>query len=285
MLAARGRAHFFTGQMTAAYRELRQAAGLTAAADLRLAAELLSDAYEVGYDAGLPGAQAACAELIADLARQPEADEAVRFLADETCSDDAWSRGDPERGRFLIHRAISRLDAVPQLSGNPGHQIAICYTWSRAGELGKARQCAERAIELAQSTGALGHLPRALDMLTNVDWQMGRWTQALAHASQILDLAREAGQPRLVAEPLVVMAYIEAAQGRDAASREHAREADRLAGELSIRRLQYLARRSQALLKFGQGRAEEAIARYEETTSWRSTGVPSRYRVTQSSRT
>jgi DNA-binding CsgD family transcriptional regulator len=101
-------------------------------------------------------------------------------------------------------------------------------------------------------------------MLTYLDLQMGRWTQALAHASQTLDLARETGQPRLVAEALVVMADIEAAQGRNAASREHAREADRLAGELGIRRLQYLARRSQALLEFGQGRTEEAIARYED---------------------
>ena len=44
----------------------------------------------------------------------------------------------------------------------------------------------------------------------------------------------------------------------------HAREADQLTGELGLRKLQLLARRSQALLELGRGRLEEAITRYDE---------------------
>ena len=60
------------------------------------------------------------------------------------------------------------------------------------------------------------------------------------------------------------MAAVEAAQGRDDDCLRHAREADQLAGEFGLRKLQLLARRSQALLEFGRGRLEEAITHYEE---------------------
>ena len=60
------------------------------------------------------------------------------------------------------------------------------------------------------------------------------------------------------------MAAVEAAQGRDDDCLRHAHEADQLAGELDLRKLQLLARRSRALLEFSQGRLEEAITHYED---------------------
>ena len=97
-----------------------------------------------------------------------------------------------------------------------------------------------------------------------MDKETGLWSQALAHASQALDLARATGQPFLACDALVTMAEVEAAQGRDEDCLRHAREADQLAAELGVRPLQFLARRSQALLEFGRGRLEEAIPHYEE---------------------
>jgi len=59
------------------------------------------------------------------------------------------------------------------------------------------------------------------------------------------------------------MTSIEAAQGRDTECLAHAREADRLASELGLRMRQLRLRCHRALLEFGHGRLDEAIARYE----------------------
>jgi DNA-binding NarL/FixJ family response regulator len=63
---------------------------------------------------------------------------------------------------------------------------------------------------------------------------------------------------------LTILASIEAAQGRGDDCLRHAREAGKLAGELGLRNQQLLARRHLGLLDLGEGRLEEAIARYED---------------------
>ena len=59
------------------------------------------------------------------------------------------------------------------------------------------------------------------------------------------------------------MATVEAAQGREDDCLRHAHDAEKLAGELGLRKLEVQARRALALLDLGRGRLEEAITRYE----------------------
>jgi DNA-binding CsgD family transcriptional regulator len=262
LLAVRGHVHLLTGKMDAAQRDLQRAADLIGDRDPALAVELLSDAAEAALEAGLIDQAATAAGQMADLAGQ--SDEATRFVADYKRGEVAWWQGDLDRGMPLIERAVTRLETDPLLAANPRYQLALCNAWSVTADFDKARLCADRAIELARVTGALGQLPTALAALTFLDNTAGRWPRALAHASQLLGLARDSSQPLLVCEALVTMAEIEAGQGRDGESRQHAREADQLAGELGLRLSQFLARRSRALLELGRGRAAEAIALYQE---------------------
>ena len=209
-------------------------------------------------EAGLYDEANRAAERMASLAER--SDETARFLADLARGDLAWWRGDPEHGMQLVSRAVSRLEADPVLAFE-----------SRAPALPSAMPGVMPGISIAPgraTTGLwswpaapvrLGHLPYALGQASLLDEETGRWSQALAHASQALDLARATGQPFLACDALVTMADVEAAQGRDEDCLQHAREADQLAAELGVRPLQLLARRSQALLEFSRGRIEEAI--------------------------
>ena len=262
MLAVRGRLDLLTGQMAAAQRELQESADQAADPDPRLAVELLDQAVSAAVDAGLYDRASWVAEQMASLAGR--SDETARFLADLACGRLAWWRGDPEHGMHLISQAVSRLEADPMLASSPERQSAICDAWCAAGDFDRARPYSDRAIDLARSTGALGHLPTALSQAAFLDKEMGRWTRTLAHASQALDLARATGQPLLACEMLVYMAEVEAAQGREKDCSQHALEADQVADELGVRWPQLLARRSQALLEFSLGRLEEAITHYDQ---------------------
>ena len=262
MLAVRGRLDLLTGQMAAAQRELEESANQAADLDPRLAVELLNLAVSAAVDAGLYDRASWVAEQMASLAGR--SDETARFLADLACGRLAWWRGDPEHGMQLISQAVSRLEADPMLASSPERQSAICDAWCDAGDFDRARPYSDRAIDLARSTGALGHLPTALGRAAFLDKEMGRWTRTLAHASQALDLARATDQPLLACEMLVYMAEVEAAQGREKDCLQHALEADQMADELGVRWPQLLARRSQALLEFSLGRLEEAITHYDQ---------------------
>ena len=262
MLAVRGRLDLLTGQMTAALRELAESADLAADGEPLLAVELLDQAVSAALEAGLYDEAGLAAERMAQLAER--SDETARFLADLAYGGLAWLRGEAERGMSLIRRAMDMLQADPALAARPERQLDLASAWCDVGHPDRARPCCDRAVELARSEGAAGRLPRALAWAAWLDGEAGRWSPALAHASQALDLARATGQTYLACYCLVDMAAVEAAQGRDDDCLRHAREADRIAGEFGMRKLQLLARRSQALLEFGRGRLEEAITHYDQ---------------------
>lgn len=262
MLAVKGRIGLITGQLTAAQRDLQDAADLTADGEPRLAAELFYLSVNAGLEAGLYDEASRAAERMAALAER--SDETARFFADIARGDLAWWRGDPGQGMQLLSRAVSRLEADPVLASSPERQLDIGEAWCNAGDLDRARPSVDRAVELARRSGAAGLLPNALWQAAWLDAETGRWSQALANACQALDLARATGQPYLACAALVTMAGVEAGQGRDEDCLLHAREAGKLAGELGLRPLQLLARRSQALLEFSRGRIQEALTCYEE---------------------
>jgi tetratricopeptide (TPR) repeat protein len=119
-------------------------------------------------------------------------------------------------------------------------------------------------VELARSQGLAGLLPRALAWASWLDGERGLWSRALAFGSHALDLALATGQTYLACYAYATLANIEAAQGRDEDCLRHAHEAEQIAGELGLRKLEVQAYRARALLDLGRGRLEEAIVRYEE---------------------
>jgi DNA-binding CsgD family transcriptional regulator len=270
MLAVRGRLLLSTGQTAVAQQVLKEAADLLSETDPRLAVELLSEAVAAGVEAGMFEEASQAAARMADLAEQST--ETAKFLADLAYGALAWRRGDADHGMRLIGRAAAALEANPEMPARSGRLLDVAAAWCGIGNLDRARQYAESAVELARTEGAVGRLPDALQWAAGMCKETGRWVQALAHGSQALELAQAAGQTYLACNALVIVAEIEAAQGRDEDCLRHAREADRLARETDLRLLQVRARLSPALLDLGRGRLEDAITRYEEvhrlTVAW-----------------
>jgi DNA-binding CsgD family transcriptional regulator len=91
-----------------------------------------------------------------------------------------------------------------------------------------------------------------------------RFASARASASEGLDLAREAGQRNIACSLHSVTAWIEAAQGREAACRAHASDALNEALDRRLVPQASFARWALGLLELGAGRAEEALAQLEQ---------------------
>jgi len=262
LLAVRGHLDMLLGRLAAAQRNLREAAELTEDHDPQLAAALAAKSVHAAIDAGLPGEASRSGELLARMSAS--SDPVVSFLADLARGDLEWTRGNPHQGLRLLRQSTARLETEPATASSTELQLDATAAWADVGQLHRARRHAERAVELARDTGALGLLPQALAVAAFCDSETGSWQQALARGSQALDLAHAAGQPYLACDLLTTMTSVEAAQGRDRDCRAHAEQANRLAAELGLRWQQLLVRRHLALLEFGHGRLEEAIARYEQ---------------------
>jgi len=261
MLAVRGRLDLLTGHMAVAQRELAESADLVADADPLIAVELLDQAVSAALEAGMYDEAGRAAERMAALAER--SDETARFLADLGHGSLAWQRGEAEHGLSLIYRAVSRLQASPALASRPERQLDLASAWCDAGRPDRASICTERAVELARSEALAGRLPRALAWASWLDGERGRWSRALAFGSQALDLALATGQTYLACYAYATLANIEAAQGRDDDCLHHVQEAEQIARELGLRKLEVQAYRARALLDLGRGRLEEAIVRYE----------------------
>jgi DNA-binding CsgD family transcriptional regulator len=262
LLAVRGHLDMLLGRLAAAQRNLREAAELTKDHDPQLAAALATKSVRAAIEAGLPNEANQSGELLARMSAH--SDQVVQFLADLARGDLEWIRGNPHEGLRLLRRSTARLETDPAIASSTERQLDATAAWAAVGHLHRARRHAECAVELARDEGALGLLPQALATAAFCDGETGNWQQALALGSQALDLAQAANQAYLACDVLITMISIEAAQGRDQDCRAHAHQADRLAAGLGLPWQQLLTRRHLALLEFGNGRLEEAIACYEQ---------------------
>jgi DNA-binding CsgD family transcriptional regulator len=262
LLAVRGNVDFLQGRMVSAQRLLKDAAELAASDDTQLAASLLVRSLDAAFEAGLADEQDRTAQLMVRIAIRT--DSTTQFLADLACGQLARYRGDPEEGTRLLRRGAARLEADPALALSAEREIDAVTAWALISHPDRAGHCADRAVQLARDAGALGQLP---DALTAAAWccrETGSWQRALALGSQAVDLTQVTGQAWLAVEVLDIMTSIEAAQGRDRDCRAHARELGRVSAERGLHVRQMDVRSHLALLEFGNGRLDDAIAHYEQ---------------------
>jgi DNA-binding CsgD family transcriptional regulator len=262
MLAVGGHVELLTGRAAAAQRSFREAADLLASADPRLAVELLGECVYAAVEAGLFDAASRAAEHMTRLAEG--SDETARFRADFSHSYLGWRRGDADHGRDRLRQAVARLDANPGIAASPGLLPDIVWALDSVGDTDRSWGYCDQAVEQARSAGAVSRLAYLLPLAGSRALGAGRWSLALADASQALDLAHATGQALTACEALLILAAVEAAQGRDSDCIRHVREADRLTGELGLTLLQIGVRSSLALLELGQGKLEQAVAHYQE---------------------
>lgn len=194
----------------------------------------------------------------------------------------AWALGDSARPRLLVERAVRAVGKV--LAGAPdgrslllelagevptgvgaGHRNSAAVAWPLVWveEYHTARAVLTWAVGVQRDGGALRHLPQSLHALAELDFRVGRWVPALAHAHEAIALFEETRVPAERGHACATIARIEAALGRDEECLLHAREA--LAADTASGLLMATAYADAAvgLLELGRGNPAEAIVALE----------------------
>jgi DNA-binding CsgD family transcriptional regulator len=165
--------------------------------------------------------------------------------------------------RAAVDRCIETFaDQAPTM---PAGSL-IVHTMAQAlvsdGNLLGARDLLARTVAEARRVGALGMLPPVLASLADVLWWLGAWTRAYAAAAEAIELAAETGQPNQRPYGLVVLARIEAVQGR-AEVEQHVAEAAALVEQMGSYSLRRYIGAVRGLTALGAGDPEAAVRHLE----------------------
>jgi DNA-binding CsgD family transcriptional regulator len=194
----------------------------------------------------------------------------------------AWAFGAADRPRMLVEHAGLALSKV--VVGDPEGRVALirlardlpsagtngavhvsAVGWGLVWveEYDEARKLLSWAADLHRSSGSLRHLGEALHVLAELDFRVGRWAQAYAHAYESIDLYTETGQRADVGFVRGTVSRLDAACGKDDECRAQSKAAfdsDDVSG-LSIAGA--YANAALGLLELGCGSPEGAIAHLE----------------------
>jgi DNA-binding CsgD family transcriptional regulator len=158
----------------------------------------------------------------------------------------------------LFQAALEAADRMPpSLWSWPSPAAA-----STAGELFTAQRLYRRLTVKLSTTGIIGQLTAAWAALASIELHLGRWPDAVMHASEVLRF-RETGDVVSSARALSVLSRIAGAQGREGESRRLAIEAIRLASDHGSQSIVAGAAGSLGALEMGGGRYEEAFIQFQ----------------------
>lgn len=121
------------------------------------------------------------------------------------------------------------------------------------------------AVAGARSTSAVGILPYALSILSELEFRTGNFSAAYAMGTEAIRLSRDTGQRSSASYSLVTLARVEAAQGRDDDCRAHTGAAIDLARIHGLGSIFNYAGAALGLLELGRGRPVEALVHLEQT--------------------
>jgi tetratricopeptide (TPR) repeat protein len=194
------------------------------------------------------------------------ADEVARLVATVAYGGSLVINGQRARGQHLLESVRPALTVVDPLAR--AQELAhAAFIWMWLEDYATADTLLERLVRRARAVGAVGVLPQALSMVSELSFRMGRWPKARAAAEESVALAREIRQANLYG--LYFVARIDAMQGR-------ADAAQAMLAQMSIQ-----AKRHQAgcmdlftghtlgLLALGAGDLEVAIERLEAVRALR----------------
>ena len=129
------------------------------------------------------------------------------------------------------------------------------------GDWARARRFRDQAIRIARERGALGLLPHILGYRGNVALWDRRLPEAETDAAEAARLAQDIGAENARAMPLAVLAWIAGVRGDEAACREGAEEALKLALDRGLALPAGVATWALAELDLTLGRWDEALTR------------------------
>ncbi len=186
---------------------------------------------------------------------------AARLVATVAYAGAQVINGGRAEGRALLDGVREQLLEVDPLAR--AQELAhAAFEWIWLEDYQVVDELLERIISTARSTGALGVLPQALAIASELAFRTGRWAHARAFADESVSLARETKQANLYG--LYYVARIDAMQGRtDDAVRLLTRTAG-MSQRLEAHCMDLYTGHTFGLLALGEGDLEEAIRRLEE---------------------
>ncbi len=252
----RGVVGFWCGPLPAACETLMGAAEDAAATDPRAALEMLFDAGEAAGWAG-------------DFARMTEVGHRAVTLQRLDAEEDVWLAkllngvgdlwaGRSHEGTMAVREAIAGADAITE---------PRWLTWAAAGAGSAGADEREeamirRAIALARESGAVDALTLILSTAAVRGLFEGRFELA-AEAEEGYALAHEAGLRNAAALHLSVLAHLDGLAGEEDRCRARAAEVAEAARANGMVFADGIAEWGVAMLEYGTGRVEPALARLQ----------------------
>ncbi|AGZ43287.1 AAA family ATPase [Actinoplanes friuliensis] len=141
----------------------------------------------------------------------------------------------------------------------------LCHaalTWIWLEDYDRAGELLDRVVTAARAAGALGVLPQALGIESELHFRTGRWHDARVSAAESLRLASETRQADLYG--LFFAGRLDAVQGRPDDCRRRVERTMSVAGRLGVDCMALYTGHELGLLALSEGDTSTAIARLEE---------------------
>jgi len=264
----RARADVAQGRLHAAHRQLVEGAGQIAGLDPRQATRMLTYAMHVAWYAGDRGQVADTAgrlkavggSLAEPLTPYVQLTLRLARQAAERPGDDLPSLAD------LVARARRSR------AGDPYDLTMIAIAALVTGRIPDACDLLGTLVTDARTLGNIGWLPTLLVCLAQALLLDGRHCDALASATEALQVARDTGQPQWASDLNGIMAYLAAAEGDQDRCRQLADAVVAEPASAFISAARTWVHWALGLLDLGCGRPDTALVQLE--TIWRG---PARY--------
>jgi len=175
------------------------------------------------------------------------------------------AQGDQRRAVVALEGFVSLIDGAGMRHEWFGVAEYVANGLMWAERFSDAQRLLDTMIGFARDLSAPGLMPFALAARADLAFWTGSWMNAMSDASYGADLARESQQTGLLPYPLVTLARVESALGREEDAREHLKTAVELAsfaGNLSV---EYWAHGALGFLELGGGRPDAAVTHLEQT--------------------
>lgn len=264
----RARADVAQGRLRAAHRLLTEGAGKIADLDARQAIRMLAYAMHVAWyvaDRGLVAGTAGRLKAAGGSLGEPFTPYVQLML---------------RLARQAAERPGEDLPALPDLvararrsrAGSPYDLTMIAIAALVTGQIPDACDLLGTLVTDARTLGRIGWLPSLLMCLAQALLLDGRHCDALASATEALQIARDTGQPQWASDLNGIMAYLAAAEGDQDRCRQLADAAVAEPANASITAARAWVQWALGLLDLGRGRPDTALVQLE--TIWQG---PARY--------
>jgi tetratricopeptide (TPR) repeat protein len=224
------------------------------------AAMMYADAALAYFMLGQPVKLLGTTKRAFELSERAEDNGVSRLVSTVAYAGALVINGHRAQGRELLESVRAQLIEVDPLART--QELAhAAYIWMWLEDYEIADRLLNRIIDQARRNGALGVLPQALAMASELAYRMGRWPQARACAEESVALAIETRQANMYG--LHFVARIDAVQGRADEAQRMIKRLMTTAGKYEAVGMDPYSGHTLGLLALGAGDLDEAIRRLE----------------------